>query len=283
MNNYNPLGCIYFIVMFCLFPFAIKAQAPGYLGKKFTVEFSTGIGPAIDGPTQNNRGYNNILGNRYDTEEPPTTHGLGFNVAFEGSVNYVVKRFGSVGLTISQYHTGVRTFMDAASLSTQASNVEIENLHRVNVRSIGLRYTLFRSNKGALGPIGRSYYFGIEKMFITGEIIDRILRYNSSDEQAPLSGHRPLNITQDYQPFAISFGFQKTSLYFDQMLVRVGVGMHVPLAPLGETINYIEGNYSNHPDYETSQNEAIFEVDTYKRLLFHGLFRFEVGVGYLLF
>ena len=259
------------LILLFLLPIALPAQAPGYLGKRFSIDLGTGFGPAIDGPTQNNKGYGNILGNKADDRR------LGINYVFDLNLNFATGRYRGLSLTASQYYTATTTFYRIQSQFDNFLSDEVESLHRLNVRHVGLKYHYFKRSKGALAPIGNSFYVAVDAYFINGEVIDRIINYAN-----PLSaafGIAPLGINQNLKTWGVGFGWQKTTIYFDKLLLRVGIGIH---GPVGFYIRDLidEANVNIAPD---NGRQSTYENKVANRLYLHGLMRFELGLGYLIF
>ena len=155
-----------------------------------------------------------------------------------------------------------------------------ELFNRLNVRSINLTYQKFNGEKGALAPMGISWSFGIKYLFIDSEIIDK--RTNFGREFGELFEHGPLLTPTEANFFVLKFGLENTQIIKDRIVFKAGLKFGLPLnqvylSNLGSTI---EGVYPS----STKEDEVVdFEFPVYRRLFFHELFRFDIGVGLLLF
>lgn len=254
--------------------FALFGQAPGYLGKKAILNFNVSSSIAISGPTQNNRG-SEAFG--------VPAGGYGINYELEGSFSYVIGRYSSLELTASQYYTGMASEATTTAIPEDVLFGNRDNhelFHRLNVKSISLTHSRFLSHKGALAPVGSRVFYGLKMNAVKGSILDkRTSFYNSSFGE--VLGHEPLNINQETRIFYGVLGWSKTRIFWDKLVFTTGFRIAIPLS--SDLSNYFNRVVSNHPDYFSDRNKAEFETRVSKRIDFHEVFRFNIGVGYLLF
>jgi hypothetical protein len=247
-------------------PLILNAQPPGYLGKRATISLGISSFPTIDGPTQNNNG-SNFFG---DSNE----RSWGVDYEFEGNFSYTVGRQSSIGLTVGQLHTGMTTRAETEALvGSPIPSFEPIDYHelfyRLNVRSISLTHSIYRSKKGALSPLGNYFFWGIKRSFISGKVIDKKTDYHAGE----VFGHRSLEIDPKTAYSSIIFGWSNHQIYWDKLIVKTGFRFGVPL-------NIFSWNKLSDNN-DTNQEE--FEIDAYQRLWRHEIIRIDFGIGYLLF
>lgn len=260
----------------------VSSQAPGYLGKRASAVFSLSSFPAFNGPTQNNRGINSSIDRFGESEK-----GLAFNYEFDLEFSYAVGRLRALSIGFGQYYTGAvtetRTISPPNPFST--GNFLIYDRHtlfnRVNVRSVNFMYHKFNAEKGALAPMGVSWGIGLKYLFIKGEIVDKTTNYGR--DQGELFGHSPLLIANKANFFVFKFAIQNTQIIKDRFIFKTGIRIGLPLSS-----NYLSNIGSNFtPDVyssSTKEDEVVdFEFPIYRRLFFHEIFRFDLGIGLLLF
>jgi len=249
-------------------------QAPGYLGKKAIIAFNLSSSVAFNGPTQNNRGKDGF-------GEPSGNYGV--NYEFEGSFSYVIGRYSSLELAVSQYYTGVASSAETPALPLDLLDNGMDNhdlFHRLNVKSISLVYSKFKSNKGALAPIGNRLYYGLKRNSVSGSILDK--RTNFYQENLGLVlGHQPLNINQKMNIYYALVGWSNTQIFWDKMTFTTGLRFAIPLKLNLE--NYFDQDPRLHIDYFDDPNKALFETNVSSRINYHEVFRLNIGIGYLLF
>ena len=256
---------IFVIILLCIIPTLLHAQAPGYIGKRTFVSFGISAGMAIDGPTQNNNG-SEFFG---DTNQ----RSWGLNYEFEGNVSYVIGRYSTLGITVGQYYTGAiseaRTlspFFNPISSSGQFDNHEL--FHRLNVRSISLSHSIYKKKKGALAPYGNYFFYGLGRKFISAEIIDKKTDYWAGE----VFGNTELGIDSNIEYTPIFIGWASHQIFWDRVLLKVGIKISFPL------------NYSSWQEsINENTNQSNYSSEAFSRIYKHEVARFDIGVGYLLF
>ncbi len=248
-----------------LVPIFLQAQAPGYLGKRATIGLHILNFPAIQGPTQNNKG-NSFFGE--------TGGGLGLNYEWEFQFSYATGRLRQLTFTAGQYYTATSTSFERLSLFnnpfSSTVNFDTHNLFlRLNVRSVGLQYYRFKENKASIAPVGNHFYYGLKVSFINGEIIDKITRFgNPIGEQ--LQEHAPLDFEQRHTVGTIFIGWSNDQIFWDRVIFSYGIRF-------GWTVGV---NAISEPD---SSSGDVFKWVANNRLFRHELARIDVGVKYLIF
>ncbi|MFT4666572.1 MAG: hypothetical protein ACI8YQ_001304 [Polaribacter sp.] len=263
---------ITFLTALFIFPFLMNGQAPGYLGKKALVSFNYSVFPGFFGPSQNNRGRNAF-------EERSGKTGL--NYEFDLGFDYVVGRYRSLGLHVGQYYTGTLIEdLETRPLNSSSgsfSSDEHDLLFRVNVRSASIILSRFKREKGGLAPIGNRFYWGFKRNFIKSEIIDKKTSYSSQIGIA--QGHGPLGIDQEVAFNYLLFGWSNDQIFWDKVLFKTGFRMAVPLS-----LSYLGDAFETNPSSDRRYDSQYhYELNVFRRLMWHEFIRFDIGVGYLLF
>ncbi len=270
---------ILLFIIFCLCFHTLSAQPPGYLGKRFSISLNTSSSIALKGPDYNNKG------NSAYNAEP---NGIGFNIAYELNLSYVLQRYASIGLSVSQYNTGATARLLTPALGTELLVIPPSNIGKdvhdvfmqLKVKSIGLTHQMYKSKKGGLAPFGNQFFYGLKVSSVKGNIRDKHTTYVYDDLSA-IFGHGPLG-TDDAEVLGFTFlmGWANTQIFFDRVLLKTGLTFGIPISI--KRIKYAN-DPSSHPDYSSNENLVIYENEMYKRMQNHELFNVDIGIGYLLF
>ncbi|MFK7810653.1 MAG: hypothetical protein AB8F74_22790 [Saprospiraceae bacterium] len=256
------------VVAVFLLPFLSAGQAPGYLGKKAIISFSTSAIPTFNGPTQNNRGREPyFVGNG--------TYGV--NYEFEGNFEYVVGRYRSVALSVSQYYTGAKLTAETRAREAGPFNDFGFDRHelflRLNVKSVGLVFSRYKKDKGGLAPVGNRFYWGLKRSFISSKIVDKNTNYHN-DEFGPLTGHEDLEIGNNFTQNYLFFGWSNNQVFWDKLVFKTGFRLALPLNLRA---------YSDSESDSSFSNEEKHRINVANRLALHEAVRFDIGLGLLLF
>lgn len=276
MRKYNKVS---FLLIFFL-PVLVYSQAPGYLGKKASLTFSISGFPALTGPTQHN------YGNEKHTVGESAGR-LGMNYEFEGNLFYVIGRYHSLGLYAGQYATGVYseglTFARRADYPTSGGVSTYQDLHdllhRAEVRSVGIIYSIFSIRRGALAPVGNRFYVGVKHNFVTGKLAKKETSYYDEVIGAKY-GHEPLDIDTQADYSFLLFGWSNDLMLTNRFMFRSGLRMALPIS--WRYLQEIFGDVDNYPGVGTN-SQANYDLALIERLSRHELFRVDIGLGVLLF
>ncbi len=252
----------------------INAQVPGFLGKKLSINLGGAFYPAFEGPSKGNKG-----GVDFVLDENPQRNTIGLNYALEISADYTTGRYGSVGIFYNQYQTGLTTRLHLPSDVSIFVVNHAETFHLINAKTIGAVFNRFRSKQGALAPIGRFTSYGFERVSLTGEITDFILI-----NQKGISTVNPAdvqNFEQEHSFFNFIFRYMISIPLTEKILIKPGGSLRLPFNALIQLAEY--GEKTSHEDWGFNNNQAHFDVDLERRILLHGLVRFELNLAYLLF
>ncbi len=255
------------LILSSLTSLLLMAQPPGYLGKRASVTFNISGLPAYNGPSLNNRGRK-AFGEK--------KKGIGINYEFEFDFSYVVARYKSLGLKIGQYYTGTETYARTETISDMDNSSDRDEhylFNRLNVRSIGLVYSKFKRKKGAIAPIGNRFYWGLKRTFVTAEIIDKRTVYGG-DGLGIVYGHAPLTYNQNVAFNLLTMGWSNNQIFWDKLILKTGFRFSIPL---------FTGGLDYQSTFRGSNNQDNFDKRVIQRVASHELFRFDIGIGYLLF
>jgi len=252
----------------------IYSQVPGFLGKKLSINIGAGFYPAIEGPSRNNKGNaEHILA------ENSQKNSIGLNYSLEVSADYVIGRYGAIGIYAGQYETGMTSRLHIPSGESIFLVYDAETFHLINARTIGIQYSKFKSGKGALAPIGRFTSYGVERVTASGEITDLIIINRKGITTVEPS--RVKNFDQNLNFINLVFKYMISIPLTDRLLIKPGGSLRLPVNAI---LNYREFNdASRHPQRGINDNQAFYDVDLQTRLLRHALVRFEVNLAYLIF
>ncbi len=266
------------LISLFFFPIFLLAQAPGYLGKKGFLSLTVSSLPAINGPTQNNRGG--------DFRTFGTSAGrLGFNYEFEGSFSYVIGRYRTISINAAQYYTGATHSAQTLTSGTVFDPFSFNELDdhdlfsRLNVKSITLRVSKFNASKGALAPVGNRIYYGLKRSFISSNIVDKETRYYN--ELGELFGHQKIELEQKMNLNFFQLGWSNDQVFWDKVILSMGIRFNIPLNIDLIRIAYEDKSYD--PNYSTNPNQTDYDVAVFSRVFNHEIFRVNIGVGFLLF
>lgn len=255
---------------------AVLCQAPGYLGKRLSIQAELHSLPALNGPTANNRGLQTHYGDK----------GGGFAMNWSAGLRagYVYSRSGQVVASFDYLKTGM--IQDAYTPSnTQIGFGEYDThnlFYNITGLSGGIGLRSFNTEKGALAPMGRYTGFSLHANYLTGKILDKRTTYYNLFEE----GHGPLGI--DAQTLYFSLGVE-TGVNFvikDRLLLNVGAKFNIPLSP--RVVRYAFGEeydwYPYNPDSDLTfaeGNTENFKTLAATRASLHNLVMLYIGVGLL--
>jgi len=229
---------------------AAHTQSPGYLGKKLSIGIGSSFYPAIYGPTKNKKG---IANKRGFFASPLTTQGFAMNTSLEISIDYAHKRYSSFGIYGNTYKTGMIVYYDPF-LNNRESAFQV-----LNVNTLGLQYSRFKSAKGALAPIGRYTSIGVEGLFTSGEPTEEIsLTYKKTI----------LNLATKYM---MSYPLS------ERLLLKVGGSIRLPIINPLKILTVLE-----YDSILFEENENAFAYAAMNRTFYHGIMRFELNLAYLI-
>jgi len=243
----------YFLLLFVfVFPSVVEAQAPGYVGKRFSIEFNTQLNISALLPST----------------DPSRDFGL--NRTFTGGLAYSISRLSSIDLRYTKYVTGLNS-------SYSIEDLRVTNYHHLNATKIGLRYNRFKPLNGSLAPLGVLRYVGINRVSAKGEIISR----NENSLPVLLSESTPDKLIQDVSTLAIEVGFSKSTMIFENIYFKRGMAFSILLSQ--SFYKDLNSDPFDMKDYGDNREEAMWEEVALRRIFAHDFMFFEFGIGVLLF
>jgi len=244
-----------------------NAQTPGYLGKKFSIGIGSSFYPAIFGPSKNQK---SITDRRFSFNQPFLEKGFGMNSTFELSIDYAQFRYGSIGVYGSRYNTG----MVARYRSFDTGFNEIDVFHILNTNTIGIRYSRFKANRGALAPIGRYVSYGLEGVFVSGQ--SKEIEFDGFPVVSEF-----LNFDQKKSFLNLSTKYMMSYPLSDNLLLKVGGSIRLPILLPSIYIRFFDstGQFSLFED----SFKSFYDLSVINRIARHGFMRFELSLNYLLF
>jgi hypothetical protein len=252
------------------------AQAPGYMGKRFTFLAEGNTMFVLNGITANNRGLGETYGN--------TGGGLALSGRYGGQFGFALSRKHQLTLGMDYTKTGMilNELKTPTTLDNGNNDYDIHylfyNLNAVSAR-VGMRF--FNTRKAGLAPMGSYNGWSIVGTRVKGEILDKQTYYPNGDG----FGHRPLGINPVFSYLSLAYEGGVNWVIADRILLNVGTRIAVPFQ-IGRWIafgtdetQYIPGTYDNYAD----ANQLYFEDHVLNRISFHSMVTIYGGIGLLLF
>jgi len=239
----------------------LAAQAPGYLGKRLFVkpEFSSMF--AFSNPTASNRG-NNTYGEQGNRR--------GLNTRYGVQLGYTISRQRVVALEANYVNTGMILSAYTPSLIYGNATDEHYLFYNLGGPEAGISLQTYNPLRGSIAPMGFYTAWRARMAFLEGKILDKHTSYAQNDASL---GHEPLGIRPRYNHLTVGVEFGQHVVLFDRVLL--GISAEINVAPLDLKI---EEDYYG----DTDSNQEAFKRAAAKRLRWHSLFMFKIGVGYLL-
>lgn len=247
MNLQKP----YFVIfVFFISQFAYS-QAPGYLGKRLTLDFQMGLSPAIENTTKSDVSWNKE--NTYGLGEE--NEGLALNHTYELHLNFAKNRIVSYGLFYTRLNTGFAFgFVERGYLEIKSN-------------SLGLKLNQFKFTKGAIPPLGGNMGMGIERVFTKSNVTKGFMPV--TPEKQTSFGF--WNFLLEYQR---NFIFLDRFIFKGSLMIRVPINRNLPIIFSDDL-----GKYKSRND---DLDEVFKEAFSFHRVAKHGLVRLNFGFGILL-
>lgn len=253
------------------------AQAPGYMGKRFTFLAEGNTMFVLNGVTANNKG----LGTTYGT----TGGGFALSGRYGGQFGYALSRKHQLTLGFDYTKTGMvlDNLKTPVALDNGSNDYDTHylfyNLNAVSAR-LGMRF--FDTHKAGLAPMGTYNGWSIVATHVKGKIIDKLTTYAYGD---PEFGHKPLGINPVFNYLSLAYEGGINWVIADRILLNIGTRIAIPFQ-IGRWIsNGTNSNaYIQDPldDYVKS-NQKYFNDVTLNRMAYHSLITVYGGIGLLLF
>ncbi|MES2733883.1 MAG: hypothetical protein V4714_19200 [Bacteroidota bacterium] len=212
-----------FIGLLTLFTSVCAAQ-PGYQGKKLSIQGSMYFMPALV-----NANYSKKSGL------------LTFNTASEASLDYVVGKRNSLGMS----------YRHARTSNLLGEGKEGVSPDKVFTNSVGIYYRLYRRDFGNIAPLGRYLQMGAGMMF------NKVIEESGT--------------TTSFNMYSIRVGLGKNRVLFDRLLVSYG--WEFAYSFTGFNAEGVLGATYYYKDEAPSMAQY--------RLLRHSMLNLKVGIGFL--
>ncbi len=250
------------ILVLLLLTVTLKAQVPGYMGKKFSAGYDFhfyfgGIDPDA-----------RIYDATYNLYQPS----IFFNKFHEVHADYVLSKKYSVGLAYQFFKTG--QFYAESGNSPGYGYYSASNYLNMSCSSIMVNNKFFFYNNGtALAPIGNYGQIGV------GVVTARSVAKVVGSDYSTIAINKFVTHENVNTPI-IAFGLGNQSLLFDRLIIDVGVeGAFLPFTIKGWAHD-LSNNYSvygTYPREENARNAILTRMQTFY------VSSVKFGVGVLLF
>lgn len=249
---------IFFIVLCLGVSFTGMSQAPGYLGKRFTLSYEQLAGP----------NYFNLLGLDDVSSANRSIDENNANLNYTGmlTIDYVINKTKSRGISISPINQTMY-FEDGISTPNPGYSPSISNYinsAKLSGITFGLYVKYFK--KQWIAPLGENYK--IEFLYSSYKI--------KSFEKQTDAYNYTLNRLDPYTSVGVAVTHDVSRVYFDRMVISFGITM-------GYRLNFI-----NPFIHDYSEDNATFYINRLKIAAhyWHGqnlFFNLHTGIGFLLF
>ncbi len=201
---------------------------PGYQGKKLSVHTNLLLLPAITNATYN--------------KAPGTTS---LNTTKEASVDYVISRRNTMGLTYKNLRT--------SSLRDYSSDTQKIPTGKIFSNAIGIHYRVFKKKSGNLAPLGKYTQYGLSVMFNRAEDIK-----NSAADVS-------------FNTYALSLGKGRSKILFDRVILNYGLEFSHMFTGFSKQ-GFTGATYYYKDDTQTMAQYRLWR---------HSLMNIKIGIGFL--
>jgi hypothetical protein len=255
------------LLLLSLGSMAAYAQAPGYLGKRITLQGEFHSFPAIIGPTSSNRGLQT-----YSVSGDET---FGLNWSAGARLGYVLSRYKQLVLSFDYLKTGVT---QTAYLPTGVDYTSRELFYNLQGLTFGIGTRKFNSGKGGLAPMGIYSGFSLQLTALKGK-----LNKEFSPDNTPLSAY---GIEANHLVPSLGYEFGTNFIIKDKLLLNVGAKLNFALSPRAFRYALGEDGLWDPNSNEKGLNDGEGNTDNFKsvaaaRYALHSVLMIYVGVGLL--
>lgn len=245
-----PKQVICIVLLLAAFIGGLKAQAPGYLGKRWVVGYGLNFSPVTYGSSNGNKTL-------FYTDGSAEQGKLAFNLIHEGYFEYAFAAKWTIGIAGRRYKT---VYDNRQSLEYQGSPA---NYYRITGFSVVPYFKIFRS--GYLAPWG-SY-------FLLGPVFNNISATYDHTVYDPHTGER-LNLgpaKSSRLAFDNMVGWGKVRVIADRLVIDYGFNMQL-FATIVDVWKFIyeDNGYISRQDY----------IDVTSRQRARGMNRFNFYVRF---
>ncbi|MCF8299326.1 MAG: hypothetical protein K9J13_17385 [Saprospiraceae bacterium] len=263
----------FILIVIVLFGINGFAQAPGYQGKKLSVECNYLFFPAFSSP---GTGY-------YHGDQMKFYDKLfNFNKRYKISIDYVLNRRNSVGVGFEffksrfQFDPGFDYSIDNTYDWDYEYFQSDQALGNISAKGLNFHYTTFYNK--SLAPLGKYAQLDFGIMVYNSTVDQEMLEDEILGNKWRTNDFIP-ELTENRNDKTIYFGltFGKKRIFFDRLLVNSGF-----------QFCYVPGAYTIIKDVLEINNDRLNEQTFlssagHKRIFKHMLFNLNLGVGFLIF
>lgn len=261
---------IAFVIVVFFLSANMFAQIPGYLGKRFSIEYNNMFYLALSNP---------VVKKNYDLNGEMDLAITNFNFRNEISANYVISQRSSISVGFGYFRT--RYLFDGEFPVIYSDNNQVQENYfwaktpvgMISAYDINLHYTLFK--KDYLAPFGKYYQFDFG-----------LLRYKSTYDKKMLIKYMesygdvpgevidiPFEDNKYYNSLYLGYSQGRKRVFYDKLLVNYG--WQICFLP-----NAFESAFSG---IANARNDNYFELMGESRVFSHMFFNLKLGVGLLIF
>jgi len=271
LNNLLALMLFFFIVNE-----AVSQKAPGYMGRRLSVNYSSILLPNVSNVNKNgDKGFTNL------------------NYKHRLSLEYSLNRKRSIGFAFEMYNTGIEyNFEIEQSLNDEGQNSSSyrslryypEGYGKISAKSFSLYKVNYRNG---ISPLGKHMILGVKVIFASTDLSE--LTFHGSpylyDFEGPIPNYEKTKESLKNTEFGFVWGYGVNRIIQDRVLISFGFDFTIlPFA----FIDYVKSksdiyNFEDGADQYSSYNsqEELFKTYTAKRLFSHELFNLKIGIGFL--
>ena len=240
------------ILILVLFPFCVSAQAPGYMGKRFSIFLEVNPTPALFVQNANNEV---IVSPGGDDARTSDVNRFAFTFRPQVTLEYLLGRDVSLGFSFSKISIGTTS---AYQLNEDNPNY-LTNQDVVRGQSIGMHLKLYQFSRSAsIPPIG---FYQTFSAYLT--------QTNTYDTKKS----KTRQFKNDFVYPVATIGFGRQTMVAKNLLLKTGIEVGWAFVP----INFISESVEDW----TIQEYAGYNV--HQSLVGHYIFSLNVALGYTLF
>lgn len=262
--------------LFVLISSISTSQVSGYLGKRFTVGYSTYFMIGLKGPGANSAAAKHLFSSTINN-----THCLNFD--------YTIKQRKNICVTLQYFKTGIAYSKGEAGFFVSEHGMgEYCYPDRVAYRgkfsvpaqlssfNFGLGYKLFQ--KGCVAPVGKYQKFEFLLLFQKIKYDNKNFAMadpdNFNNPDIPIAAYGLGEYT--YRDVTLTYTIGKQRVLFD--CIVLDYGLRIGLAPAGVGAVVFDDFF-----YDPSSIEELYKKESRKRVFRHQLINFHLGIGFLAF
>lgn len=263
MRIYTTIRSISLFLLLSAFSSGLRAQVPGYLGKRFVVSAEANCSPSPSGMWNSHKANTSLL-----------------NFRPGASVEYVLLRNQSIE---ASFHT-FRTFLPLKEAIYFGQSGGYINSHefyryaRLRAFDIGLAYRVYTS--GLPAPLGDFISFSVFYIQSKPEYSLSLLQWEVDvdfKDNTHLLPKLPSNTIDPHRSFGIKYEIGKQRILFNTLTIKYSYGISFAFP---QKFDYIKQEFrSDYETYETLFNQEYIHKNISTRLFYSYFLNFKLGIG----